>query len=100
MLCSTCKTDNPSDASFCEQCGSKLELVCPACNTTVSLGARFCKKCGAAIASAGTASAKTSNGSLIRVTESLVAENLEGERKTVTALFADIKDSTELIRDL
>jgi len=28
------------------------------------------------------------------------AANLEGERKTVTALFADIKGSTELMRDL
>ena len=28
------------------------------------------------------------------------AENLEGERKTVTALFADIKGSMELIEDL
>jgi class 3 adenylate cyclase len=28
------------------------------------------------------------------------AENLEGERKTVTALFADIKGSTELMVDL
>ena len=34
------------------------------------------------------------------MTETSAAENLEGERKTVTALFADIKDSTELLRDL
>jgi class 3 adenylate cyclase len=34
------------------------------------------------------------------VTETSAAENLEGERKTVTVLFADIKGSMELIEDL
>jgi class 3 adenylate cyclase len=29
-----------------------------------------------------------------------MAENLAGERKTVTALFADIKGSMELMKDL
>jgi hypothetical protein len=46
MHCPLCRTDNPADASFCEQCGAKLELVCPACKTALSQGARFCKKCG------------------------------------------------------
>ncbi len=36
----------------------------------------------------------------IRVADSSASENLEGERKTVTALFADIKGSTELKQDL
>jgi class 3 adenylate cyclase len=40
------------------------------------------------------------NDKPIRVTEASGAENLEGERKTVTALFADIKGSMELIEDL
>jgi class 3 adenylate cyclase/tetratricopeptide (TPR) repeat protein len=34
------------------------------------------------------------------VIDSAVAENLDGERKTVTVLFADIKGSTELMEDL
>src|SRR6202044_3263818 len=36
----------------------------------------------------------------IRVADAPASENLEGERKTVTALFADIKGSTELEQDL
>ena len=32
--------------------------------------------------------------------ERQTAEGLDGERKTVTALFADIKGSTELMEDL
>ena len=95
-----CRTDNPADASFCEQCGAKLELVCPACKTALSPGARFCKKCGTAIAATRAMSAKKSNDAPIRVAEISSSENLDGERKTVTALFADIKGSMELIEDL
>jgi class 3 adenylate cyclase len=46
------------------------------------------------------ASPKKSNDSPIRVADAPAAENLEGERKTVTALFADIKGSMELMEDL
>ena len=27
MLCAKCNKDNPADASFCEECGAKLELI-------------------------------------------------------------------------
>ena len=46
------------------------------------------------------ASAKKPIDSPIRVADTPASENLEGERKTVTALFADIKGSTELEQDL
>jgi class 3 adenylate cyclase len=100
MHCPLCRTDNPADASFCEHCGAKLELVCPACKTGLSPGARFCKKCGTGIAATGAMSAKKSNDAPIRVAEISLSENVDGERKTVTALFADIKGSMELIEDL
>jgi len=38
MRCPSCNHDNPGDASFCEECGSKLELICPACKASVSPG--------------------------------------------------------------
>jgi hypothetical protein len=41
MRCAKCNQDNPSDASFCESCGSKLELTCPACKTSLSPRARL-----------------------------------------------------------
>src|SRR5215472_10170282 len=99
MRCSSCKKDNPPDAAFCEQCGSKLELICPACKALVSPGARFCKRCGTAISTSGFASVKKSTEP-IRIADTTAPENVDGERKTVTALFADIKGSTELEQDL
>src|SRR5215469_86073 len=100
MHCPRCRTVNPVDASFCEQCGAKLELVCPACNTALNQGARFCKKCGSAVAATSASLAKKSHDAPIRVAEISPSENADGERKTVTALFADIKGSMELIEDL
>src|SRR4029077_8430222 len=62
---------------------------------------RFCGECGTALgAPATTPSANKSNDSPIVVTGSPAPENLEGERKTVTALFADIKGSMELMEDI
>jgi len=104
MLCTKCNNDNPADASYCEGCGSKLELTCQGCKAPVSPGARFCKKCGTAT---GTARSDTRTASPFSEAQIKVAgdsgpasEALEGERKTVTALFADIKGSTELMEDL
>ena len=37
---------------------------------------------------------------LIPVADALATENIDGERKTVTALFADLKGSMELMEDL
>ena len=103
MRCPSCNQDNPDDASFCEECGAKLELICPACKASVSPGARFCKKCGTAI---GPTNAAPSTTVASPKSQILVAANgagsgaIDGERKTVTALFADIKGSTELMEDL
>ena len=103
MRCPSCNHDSPADASFCEECGAKLELICPACKASVSLGARFCKKCGTAIGPRKVATPTTlpsTNSQIIVAAGSVASEPIEGERKTVTALFADIRGSTELMEDL
>jgi class 3 adenylate cyclase len=48
----------------------------------------------------GKAAAGQTTGGVRIAPEQQTSEALEGERKTVTALFADIKSSTELMRDL
>jgi predicted ATPase/class 3 adenylate cyclase len=101
MHCSNCKTENPTGKKFCGDCGAALANLCPKCGTDNPAGKRFCGECGTALrAPAAVPSAKKSNDSPIRVTGTPAPENLEGERKTVTALFADIKGSTELEQDL
>jgi class 3 adenylate cyclase/tetratricopeptide (TPR) repeat protein/ribosomal protein L40E len=105
MLCAKCNYDNPADALFCMKCGSKVENRCSSCNTINPADAKFCRKCGGALGAGAPASsprpAAAATTPRVEVThERKTAEGLEGERKTVTALFADIKGSTELMRDL
>ncbi|MBV8774765.1 MAG: zinc ribbon domain-containing protein [Deltaproteobacteria bacterium] len=105
MRCANCGSENPTDSAFCEQCGRKLEHFCPACKAPVSVGARFCKKCGTSLSTTSSGSETIaigpSSGAGIRFfPEQAKVDVPDGERKTVTALFADIKGSTELMGDL
>jgi class 3 adenylate cyclase len=101
MRCTSCSTENPAGKKFCGDCGTALANLCPQCGSDNPPGKRFCGECGAALGvPATTGVAKQSNGSPIRVAEAPAPENLDGERKTVTALFADIKGSTALMEGL
>jgi hypothetical protein len=100
MHCSKCGTESTSGRKFCPECGSPLSNRCTKCGADNWPTAKFCEDCGASLRVASVASVKKSNDSQIGVAETLANENNEGERKTVTPLFADIKSSTELERDL
>jgi class 3 adenylate cyclase/tetratricopeptide (TPR) repeat protein len=100
MHCSNCKAENPAGKKFCGECGAALANLCPKCGADNPAGKRFCGECGTALGTPAAAAPKKANDAPIRVVETPVAENLAGERKTVTALFADIKGSTELEQDL
>jgi class 3 adenylate cyclase len=100
MNCTKCGTDNREGRKFCAKCAAPLARVCPQCGDSNEPGENFCGECAAALGQTPTASAKKPNDRPIRVAETPAAENLEGERKTITALFADIKGSTELEQDL
>src|SRR6516162_4597537 len=103
MRCTKCRYENPADALFCMKCGAKVEHHCASCSTLNPNDANFCRKCGAALGTSvadsapKAAGAKTPN---VEVTVARPADGLEGERKTVTALFADLKGSTELLETL
>src|SRR5215469_16642460 len=101
MRCDKCGAENRDTAKFCEKCGARLSPRCPSCGAENRPDARFCDSCGVALgASVVTASARNTNDHQIRVDTTSASEITEGERKTVTALFADIKGSTELEQDL
>ena len=104
MRCSNCASDNPADKKFCGDCGARLGNNCPKCGADNPVEKRFCGDCGAALAAGGVAEqppASARRAPAVRVAaEQAEASAIEGERKTVTALFADIKGSTELEQDL
>jgi hypothetical protein len=102
MRCANCRADNRDGARFCDKCGAKLSPRCASCGAENRTDARFCDSCGAAFGpDAAVADLRPKpDDTPTRVTETSGAESLEGERKTVTALFADIKGSMELIEDL
>ena len=100
MNCTSCSHPNPDDSRFCEECGAKLERACASCGAGNSGGAKFCRQCGESLA----AKATSGNGGPDRpYTPKHLADKilqsksaLEGERKQVTVLFADIKGSMDM----
>ena len=96
MRCSKCGFENPGGMKFCGQCTAPLALVCPKCRFENPPGFKFCGQCTAPLSVSEVKTAPS-----VRMGEVAAdAEAVEGERKTVTALFADIKGSMELIEDL
>jgi class 3 adenylate cyclase/predicted ATPase len=105
MRCTKCGTDSTTSRKFCAACGSPLSRSCPKCGAENAPSSAFCEDCGTALAghaaSAAASSPQASTAPNIRVTpEQSAGDPLDGERKTVTALFADIKGSTEMMEDL
>jgi predicted ATPase/class 3 adenylate cyclase len=107
MRCTKCGTESTTSRKFCAACGSPLSSRCPKCGAENAPSSAYCEDCGAALAgnaaSAATGSTQAaSTASEIRVTpeQQDPSKTIDGERKTVTALFADIKGSTELMEDL
>jgi class 3 adenylate cyclase len=100
MKCAKCGAENRDGAKFCNECAAPLEASCPRCGSKNKHAAKFCDECGTSLGTSATASPKRPNDSPIQVIDSAVAENFEGERKTVTALFGDLKGSTELLETL
>src|SRR5262245_30770099 len=105
MKCPRCQHEGVGDATFCDECGARLDVVCPACREANRASAKFCRKCGQALDALNaplaspyrSPSAYTPSHLAERIVASKVA--LEGERKHVTVLFADLKGSMELLAD-
>jgi class 3 adenylate cyclase/tetratricopeptide (TPR) repeat protein len=106
MQCVHCQTENRTGRRFCAECGAPLALPCAACGFANEPGEKFCGGCGTPLTTAPHTpelrmpppQAYTPS----HLTDKILAARpaLTGERKQVTVLFADLKDSTELIRGL
>jgi class 3 adenylate cyclase len=104
--CPQCGHENSGDAKFCLECGRRLALRCGACGTELPAGAKFCKECGQAVSVATPPTPARVGAPPGSYTPKHLAEKiltsktaLEGERKQVTVLFADMKGSMELLTD-
>jgi class 3 adenylate cyclase/tetratricopeptide (TPR) repeat protein len=113
MQCPQCQHENREGARFCRECGTRFDAVCPACGARIEAGSKYCDDCGAPLTGArataapseavATPSRFASPGAYTpqhladRILTSRIA--LEGERKQVTVLFADLKGSMELLAD-
>ncbi len=122
MRCSGCGHDNKDEAKFCNECGTKLEIVCASCSTPNPPGSKFCSECGTSLTSPSSISKTPDTGRRTldantqppvsytpkHLAERILAEQAameargtrDGERKTITALFADLAGFTALARDL
>jgi class 3 adenylate cyclase/tetratricopeptide (TPR) repeat protein len=101
MRCAKCGAESATGRKFCAVCGSPLSRRCPACDAENASSSAFCEDCGAALGTpASTTSAQQSEASSERAADALAANSLEGERKIVTVLFADLKGSTTLMEEL
>ncbi len=102
MRCTKCGAENPERAKFCVECASPFARRCPWCKAENPPAAKFCLECAKPLDRLGSITSAAPHGasSLIRVSEGTDGDSPDGERKTVTALFADIKGSTELEQDL
>src|SRR6266550_6674055 len=104
MICPQCQCENLPDSIFCDHCGVRLETVCSYCGEPNRPEATFCRICGqtinetATIAPARVPGAPSPDTYVPRhLAEKILAsrQTLEGERKQVTVLFADIRGSTQ-----
>ncbi len=100
MFCPSCKHENRAGRKFCVHCGAGLELSCPSCGACAEPGERFCGECGKNLSGSPKTSATRDPRSYTpkHLAEKILTSRsaLEGERKQVTILFADVKGSTEL----
>jgi class 3 adenylate cyclase len=105
MTCPRCQQDAPSDAAFCPKCGAKLSVGCAQCGVANAPDDNFCRKCGARVtvsaAPPATRFAAPDSYTPKHLAERILTSRaaLEGERKLVTVLFADLKGSMELLAD-
>ncbi|MGA8549502.1 MAG: adenylate/guanylate cyclase domain-containing protein, partial [Stellaceae bacterium] len=112
MQCLACEHENRQQARFCEECGAALPVCCESCGRVNRPLAKFCDECGGRLGGpkeaagphatdAGGARAPQTYTPRYLAEKILTTRSaLEGERKLVTVLFADIADSSALAQEL
>jgi predicted ATPase/class 3 adenylate cyclase len=112
VQCLQCKHESREQLRFCEKCGASLPIRCEGCGSVNRPLAKFCDECGAALAERRAVARRAVKGfddakAPLSYTPRFLADKilttrsaLEGERKVVTVLFADVADSSALAQEL
>ncbi len=107
MECPTCEQENPTSARFCMHCAAPLVPACASCGAELPTAARFCPQCAHPVNAAAPAPGAAEDRDPRAYTPKHLSDKilqsksaLEGERKQVTVLFADVKGSMELAEQL
>src|SRR5215212_5912872 len=95
MRCLSCSFENKATNDYCEGCGASLGMKCSSCGHLNGPAGRFCGQCGTALRQTP---GGVGNQSWHHVLKSLHAKG--GERKRLTILFADVRNSTSLVDGL
>ena len=106
MKCQKCRFDNPEGAKFCNECGSRLTPVCPECGKVNPPESKFCNECGHDLTKSDGPPPVDFDQPRSYTPKHLVDKilntrsSVEGERKLVTVLFADVADYTAISENL
>jgi class 3 adenylate cyclase/tetratricopeptide (TPR) repeat protein len=102
MQCPNCQFDNRDGVNFCEKCGANLEQICPNCNATIPPDRIFCGICGhnltdsSEITSIDYSKPQSYTPKFLADKILTSRSSVEGERKLVTVLFADVANFTAI----
>ena len=112
MKCPQCQTDYKEEPKFCLECGHIFQLKCPQCGHSVLPAAKFCDECGhqLSLPSKPTLKEISFDEKLRKIqkylpyglTEKVLSQRgkIEGERRQVTVVFADMQGFTPLVAKL
>jgi len=105
MKCPKCQFENPEGQRFCGDCGVKLERICPECSFSNPPRYKFCAECGRSLIEPAPPLLDTSRPASYtpkHLADQILTSRsaLEGERKLVTVLFADVANYTSLSEKL
>jgi len=106
MNCPSCHFENPEAIKFCVECGCKLEIICIECGYANSPSFKFCGECGHDLSRPEDVPPIDYNQPQSYTPKHLADKILtnrsaiEGERKLVTVLFADVANYTAMAEKL